>query len=105
MIMLLSLIIGCTQQDVPSTVSIDDAQYNWVCLDKQTQTEISMTAQHCYPEADSIKVELEIENGFIYDFYLTEEYECLWEGSYVMKEEVCIQIIDVEVEAELILDE
>ena len=105
MIILLSLMIACQPQDIQNTVSIDDTKYEWVCLDKQTQTEIDMTAQHCYPEADNVKVQLLLENGDVHDFYLTEEYECLWEGSYAMKEEVCIQIIDVEVQAELILNE
>ena len=66
--------IACQSQEVPSTLSIDNSRYEWVCLDKQTQTEIDMTAQHCYPEADNVKVQLSLENGIVHDFYLTEEY-------------------------------
>jgi hypothetical protein len=103
--MLLLLIIACKPQDIQDIVSIDDTQYTWVCQDRQSQTEISMSVQHCYPEAKNIKVELIIDSGLVYDFYLIEEYECLWEGLYSMKEEVCIQITDVDVVAELILEE
>ena len=102
---MLLLLLGCLNtEEVISEVTIHEDNYQWVCVDKIDASIIDLSVQHCYPEPDTVKAELMLNNGMVYDVELIEEYECLWEAQQVMIDEVCIQIIDVTITAKIDLN-
>ena len=99
---ILMLLLGCSSPDeVVSDIVIHEDNYHWICHDKQDASIVDFTVQHCYPEPDNIKVELTLLDGLVYDVELTEVHACLWEAQQTMIDEVCIQITDVTVIAEI----
>lgn len=97
-ILFLMGLLACESQGntLPEIV-LSDEKYRWVCVDKQDMSIITMTAQYCDNQIDSMKTELSFNEGYIKDFELEETYDCLWESQFQMIEEVCIQITNVTV--------
>ena len=89
--------IACSGENTVSEIVLDNESYVWACSDRQTQSEIEMTAQYCSNTTATLKAELTFNDGQVKEFNLPETYDCLWEEEFIMIEEVCIQIIDVTV--------
>ena len=93
----ISLFACHSQDNIQSEIVIPDESYRWDCFDRQDESIIIMTAQYCNSQVVRMKTELSFNEGYIKDFELQENHECLWESEFEMIEEVCIQITNVTV--------
>ncbi len=93
---ILTGIFAC-QPEVFQEVVLPDDRYSYTCIDRQEFSTIEMTAQYCNEDINSLRTEVSFNEGYSKVFNLTETYDCLWEADFEMIEEICIQVIDVEV--------
>ena len=93
---ILTGIFAC-QSEVFQEVVLPDDRYRYACIDRQEFSTIEMTAQYCNEDINSLRTEVGFNEGYSKVFNLAETYDCLWEADFEMIEEICIQIINVEV--------
>jgi len=87
-------VTGCPVAIAPQPLLLTSDHYSWSCDDYPDFSEVVVTTETCDEDVQYIVAELQIVQGPTWKTNLKTNFEgdCLWEESFLLTEEYCVEV-------------